>query len=99
MIVLHKFELFEAAVSLLYPPVCAACGDITDAGEYLCERCERKAMRIVAPFCQQCSEPFEGAIAGAFTLRSAPGRASEQSQVRHNCTCAITSNSAAGTRI
>jgi ComF family protein len=75
MIALRKFELFEAAVSLLYPPVCAACGDNTDAGEYLCERCERKTMRIVAPFCQQCSEPFDGAIAGAFTCANCAHRA------------------------
>src|ERR1041384_5906320 len=67
MIALRKFELFEAATSLLYPPVCALCGSKTEAGEYLCEQCEAKAMRIVAPFCQQCSEPFEGAITNAFT--------------------------------
>src|SRR6184192_721654 len=67
MIALRKFELFEAATSLLYPPVCTLCSGKTRAGEYLCEQCEAKAMRIVAPFCQQCSEPFEGAIATAFT--------------------------------
>ena len=67
MITLRKFELLEAAVSLLYPPVCTLCGGKTRAGEYLCERCEAKATPIVAPFCQQCSEPFEGAIATAFT--------------------------------
>ncbi|MGB9473874.1 MAG: ComF family protein [Candidatus Udaeobacter sp.] len=66
MIALHKFELFEAAASLLYPPVCTLCGGKTRAGQYLCEQCEAKTMRIVAPFCRQCSEPFEGAITGAF---------------------------------
>ncbi len=69
MIALRKFELFEAATSLLYPPVCALCGGKTQAGEYLCEQCEAKAMRIVAPFCQQCSEPFEGAISDRVHLR------------------------------
>src|SRR5438093_13437192 len=67
MIALRKFELLEATVSLLYPPVCTLCGGKTRAGEYLCERCEAKATPIVAPFCQQCSEPFEGAIATAVT--------------------------------
>jgi predicted amidophosphoribosyltransferase len=62
MIALRKFELFEAAASLLYPPVCTLCGGKTRAGEHLCEQCEAKAMRIVAPFCQQCSEPFEGVL-------------------------------------
>src|SRR6266403_3022897 len=66
MIALHKFEPLEAAVSLLYPPVCAICGESVRAGEYLCNRCEAKAVRIVAPFCQKCSEPFEGAISSEF---------------------------------
>jgi len=66
--------LLEAAVSLLYPPVCTLCGGKTRAGEYLCERCEAKATPIVAPFCQQCSEPFEGAIATAFTCANCAHR-------------------------
>ena len=74
MIALRKFELLEAAVSLLYPPVCTLCGGKTRAGEYLCERCEAKATPIVAPFCQQCSEPFEGAIATAFTCANCAHR-------------------------
>lgn len=66
MIALRRLELFEAAASLLYPPVCTLCGGKTRAGEYLCGQCEAKATRIVAPFCQQCSEPFDGAISSAF---------------------------------
>ena len=74
MIALHKFELFEAVASLLYPPVCTLCSSKTRAGEYLCKRCEAKTMRIVAPFCQQCSEPFEGAIATLFTCANCAHR-------------------------
>jgi ComF family protein len=74
MIALRKFELLEAAASLLYPPVCTLCGGRTPAGEYLCEQCESKAMRIVAPFCQQCSEPFEGAITTAFACANCAHR-------------------------
>jgi ComF family protein len=66
MIALRKFELLEAAASLLYPPACTLCGNRVHIGEYLCEQCEAKTIRIVAPFCQQCSEPFEGAIKSAF---------------------------------
>lgn len=75
MVALPKFELFEAAASLLYPPVCTLCGRRTRAGEYLCQQCEAKATRIVAPFCQQCSEPFEGAITSAFTCANCAHRA------------------------
>src|SRR5215467_5969052 len=74
MIALRTLELFEAAASLLYPPVCTICGGKTRAGEYLCVQCEAKTIRIVAPFCQQCSEPFEGAITNAFTCANCARR-------------------------
>jgi competence protein ComFC len=75
MIALQKFELLEAAVSLLYPPVCTICGSSIRAGEYLCDQCEAKVVRIVAPFCQKCSEPFEGSITDAFTCANCAHRA------------------------
>ena len=74
MIALHRFEPLEAAVSLLYPPVCAICGENVRAREYLCNRCEAKAIRIVAPFCQKCSEPFEGSITSEFTCANCAHR-------------------------
>src|SRR5437667_7941781 len=74
MIALRKFELLEAAVSLLYPPVCTICGESIRAGEYLCDQCETGVVRIVAPFCQKCSEPFEGSITGAFTCANCAHR-------------------------
>ena len=74
MIALQKFNLLEAAVSLLYPPLCTICGRSISAGEYLCDQCEAKAVRIVAPFCEKCSEPFEGSITGAFTCANCAHR-------------------------
>src|SRR5256886_9387016 len=74
MIALQKFDLLEAAVSLLYPSVCTICGRSVGAGEYLCDQCEAKTVRIVAPFCQKCSEPFEGAITSAFTCANCAHR-------------------------
>lgn len=75
MIALPKLELLTAIPSLLYPPVCIICRANIRAGEYLCDQCEAKAVRIVAPFCQICSEPFEGAITGAFTCANCAHRA------------------------
>jgi ComF family protein len=75
MIALQKFDLLQSAVSLLYPPVCTVCGRSIRASEYLCDQCETKAVRIVAPFCQKCSEPFEGSITGAFTCANCAHRA------------------------
>ena len=66
MIALRKSELLESAVSLLYPPTCAICCKSIRAGSHLCDFCETKIVRIVPPFCQTCSEPFEGAITTGF---------------------------------
>src|SRR2546430_12314068 len=74
MIAPQRFELLEAAVSLLYPPVCTICGTSIRAGEYLCDQCEAKAVRISAPFCDKCSEPFDGSIKGAFTCANCAHR-------------------------
>src|SRR5215475_7649849 len=74
MIALHKSELFQAAVSLLYPATCAVCGKNLRAGEYLCHGCEAKIIRIVPPFCDTCSEPFEGSISSAFSCANCAHR-------------------------
>jgi competence protein ComFC len=75
MIALHKSELFEATVSLLYPATCTICGKNLRAGKYLCDVCETKALRIVAPFCERCSEPFEGSMSSAFICANCAHRA------------------------
>src|SRR5437867_10871826 len=74
MIAPQRFELLEAAVSLLYPPVCAICGTSIRAAKYLCDQCEAKAVRISAPFCEKCSEPFDGSIKGPFTCANCAHR-------------------------
>jgi competence protein ComFC len=74
MIALHNSELFQAAVSLLYPATCTICGKHVRAGEYLCDGCEAKVVHIVAPFCETCSEPFEGSISSAFTCANCAHR-------------------------
>src|SRR6188472_4062689 len=74
MIALQKSELFQAAVSLLYPATCTICGKNVQAGEYLCNACEAKIVRIVPPFCERCSEPFEGDINTAFTCANCAHR-------------------------
>ena len=64
----------EALVSLLYPPHCANCGADTEGGVHLCAACAGQAKKIVAPFCQRCSEPFDGAITGEFTCANCADR-------------------------
>lgn len=74
MIALHNVNLFEAAVSLLYPPVCTICGTRVRAGEHLCDECGANAVRIVSPFCEKCSQPFEGSIGMTFTCANCEHR-------------------------
>ena len=74
MIALQKSELLQAAISLLYPPTCTICREHVRAGEYLCNGCEAKILRIVPPFCETCSEPFEGSINTAFSCANCAHR-------------------------
>ena len=74
MIALQKSELFQAAVSLLYPATCTICRKHVRAGEYLCDSCDANIVRIVPPFCETCSEPFEGSINTAFTCANCAHR-------------------------
>src|SRR6266513_1122467 len=66
MLALAKLNGLSAVASLLYPPVCAVCSDQVATGEYLCDSCDDKVLRIARPFCEKCSEPFAGAITGSF---------------------------------
>src|SRR6266487_6231274 len=74
MSALAKFNGLAAIASLLYPPVCTICGATVAHGEYLCDECDTKARRIVAPFCAKCSEPFEGAITNEFNCANCEHR-------------------------
>jgi ComF family protein len=75
MSILEKTRaICNAALGLLYPPHCAGCRADTSPGVYLCAECGKRARRIEEPFCERCSEPFEGAITSAFTCTNCAGR-------------------------
>jgi competence protein ComFC len=59
-------RIFEALASLFYPATCVGCEANVERSDYLCPECEKRAPRIVAPFCAKCSEPFPGAITQTF---------------------------------
>ena len=48
-------------------------GRAVEHPRYLCEACAAGAVRIEAPFCQVCSEPFRGAMSGAVYVRELRG--------------------------
>jgi ComF family protein len=64
----------EAFLNALYPPHCAKCLADTLPGIHLCPTCAAQAPKIVAPFCRQCSQPFDGAIEDSFTCAQCGGR-------------------------
>jgi len=67
-------KTFHALASLFYPATCVVCGANVERPEYLCADCQRRAPRIVAPFCAKCSEPFPGAITQAFSCANCEHR-------------------------
>jgi ComF family protein len=67
-------KVAEAALGLVYPPHCAACGADTQPGIYICSKCAKGAIPIKAPRCERCSQPFDGDITGAFTCSNCAGR-------------------------
>jgi competence protein ComFC len=74
MIELRTPELLEAAISLLYPPTCAVCAKHVPAGEHLCKSCEAHIVPISRPFCETCSQPFDGCIDAVFTCANCADR-------------------------
>lgn len=64
----------RAALTLLYPPHCAVCQADTEVGVHLCAVCAREVEPLPAPRCEQCSQPFPGAITGPFTCSSCESR-------------------------
>ena len=65
---------FPGLVSLFYPASCAACRAPVAPNETLCRSCFDEAPRIVAPFCEKCSQPFPGAITDTFTCANCEDR-------------------------
>lgn len=48
----------RAAVDLVYPPTCIACGDATGEAHRLCARCWAQVEFIERPFCERLGTPF-----------------------------------------
>ena len=67
-------RLWSAAGTLCFPPHCAGCRADTERGVHVCEQCAETAERIVAPYCQRCSNPFDGASTDAFTCANCANR-------------------------
>jgi ComF family protein len=58
----------DAALNLVYPPVCQICGEERAgvAEGYVGARCRDGVRFVTAPFCERCGLPFDGEISQAF---------------------------------
>lgn len=68
-------RMLTALLELLFPPVCAACGEVLHGGGPFCASCEVSVEPVRAPLCPTCGEPFGGEGPShpcAFCLRSPP---------------------------
>jgi ComF family protein len=65
---------FTALGTLCFPPHCAACRVATEPGVHICADCAETAQRIEAPFCERCSQQFDGAITQKFTCSNCADR-------------------------
>jgi len=58
----------EQLLNLVYPPHCVFCKTATSSGrEVICPACRATAKRVLPPFCQVCSRPFDGVVTSEFT--------------------------------
>ena len=56
-------NFIHTALDLLYPRLCAACGDAVDgSADQLCWECRADIRPIAHPFCSVCGNPVEGSI-------------------------------------
>lgn len=58
---------------LLYPPLCACCGETASSGRALCGGCHGRLPRLASPFCRICGEARDGRIEGAFSCPNCRG--------------------------
>jgi ComF family protein len=58
----------DAALNLVYPPVCQICGGerAGAAQGYVCTRCLGCVRFVNAPFCERCGLPFDGEMSQPF---------------------------------
>jgi competence protein ComFC len=66
--------MLSGIASLVYPPICTICAASVGSDEYLCADCDAKLLRIKAPFCSKCCEPFDGAITTTFACANCSHR-------------------------
>ena len=63
----------SSLLDLLYPVFCAGCAGDVEGAEVLCPHCQGESTEVAAPFCEVCSQPYDGAIDGPFSCSNCLG--------------------------
>lgn len=73
--------LRQRTLDILYPQACRACKIAIQPkraedplSAWLCDACRKDLSPLIPPFCDNCGEPFEGAITETFTCMNCSGR-------------------------
>jgi competence protein ComFC len=81
-------DLLSAALDLVYPRLCGACGRTVGEDErHVCWDCLARLEILTPPFCSRCGDPVDGAVDGPFVCAwcrsSAPHFELARSAARH----------------
>lgn len=66
-------RLLASSLDVIYPPKCHYCNVALDGGNYICDGCYDALKRLKSPFCERCSESFEGIIEEVFVCPNCAG--------------------------
>ncbi len=86
------FSIIHALCDVVYPRLCAVCGNWVGAGgQTLCWDCRTRLHWITPPFCRRCGDPAEGVATHAFECgfckRSPPAFDCARSLLRYVDVC------------
>ncbi|MCF6314438.1 MAG: ComF family protein [Verrucomicrobiales bacterium] len=68
-------QIKEGLLGLIYPRLCFGCElPLGECADYLCETCAQQLLKIRAPYCEVCGQPYAGAMQMSFECSNCSGR-------------------------
>lgn len=61
------YSCYQRLLDWIYPSSCVSCQQFISGADCLCTKCKKRIKFLKPPYCQQCSEPFEGQIQHHFS--------------------------------
>jgi competence protein ComFC len=71
----HAFNIWDAALNLVFPPVCQVCGEERAGMKegFVGGECWSQVRFVTAPFCDRCGLPYDGSISRTFICSNCEG--------------------------